>query len=132
MALNRWIATFLRPEARRWAEPVPSRRRLMISVVCALVAGAVTVQSNLTLPWHRDFGQAWFAAGAVLRGENPYALIGPGLEFDWPWPFIYPLTSAIAAIPLAPFPEHVAVVIFSMIGGGVLAVTTKPYHTGTS
>lgn len=100
---------------------VPPRRRLTISLALACVAGAVTVQSNLTLGWHRDFGQAWFAARAVLHGDNPYALVGPGLAYDWPWPLIYPLTTAIAAIPFAALAEPLAVVLFSMVGGGAFA-----------
>jgi hypothetical protein len=68
----------------------------------------------------RDFGQVWFAARAILEGQNPYVLIGPGLAYDWTWPFVYPLTSAIVAIPFAPFSESVASVVFAAVGTGCL------------
>jgi hypothetical protein len=106
---------------RRQYAPVPTRRRLAISLALACVAGAVTIQSNVTLGWHRDFGQAWFAARAMLNGGDPYLLVGPGLAYDWPWPLIYPLTTAVAAMPFAVLAESVAVVLFSMLGGGAFA-----------
>jgi hypothetical protein len=86
-----------------------------------MVAGAVTWQANVTKPWPRDFGQVWYAARAVLRGADPYSLIGPGHAYAWAWPFLYPLPAAVAAVPLAPLSEAAACVTFSVIGGTLFA-----------
>jgi hypothetical protein len=66
----------------------------------------------------RDFDQVWFAARALLAGRNPYAEIGPGLHFDWPAPLYYPLTAAIAVMPLATIARTAAAVLFAAIASG--------------
>ena len=63
----------------------------------------------------------WYAARALLHGVDPYPLVGPGRTFDFPMPFVYPLPSALAALPLAPFAPRVASAVFVGFGIGVLA-----------
>lgn len=104
--------------------PVPRGLRLAISVELA----ALTWFFALTRGAQRkDFAQAWFAARALLRGRNPYALIGPGREFEWSWTFFYPLHAAIAAMPFAPFAESMASALFAAVGVGVLAWTLAEF-----
>jgi len=103
------------------ASGVHWRPRLALAVAGGLLAAYATLRAYRAAPGHHDFGQVWFASRAILRGENPYHLIGPGLEYDWPWPFLYPLVSAIATLPLAPFPEAFAAAIFTFMGGAVFA-----------
>ena len=110
-----WITAVL--QTRR----VPLRQRSVLSGALGLMAGWMTVLENIRTIGHRDFGQVWFAARAILHGSDPYSLIGVGREFSWPWPFIYPLPAAVAAIPLAPFTEHAATVIFSVCAGAAFA-----------
>jgi hypothetical protein len=69
----------------------------------------------------RDFTQVWFAARAMLDGKNSYALIGPGLAFDWPSPLLYPLTAGVAALPLALLRQDIANAVFMWIGSGGFA-----------
>ena len=109
------------------AERVPTRTRLILSLVLALVGGGVTLQKNIVLPIPRDVDQVWFAARSVLNGLDPYQLIGPGRAFEWPAPFFYPLPAALIMIPLAPFPETVASVLFSAIAGGCFAWALLAY-----
>ena len=72
--------------------------------------------------WHpSDFGQSWFGAQALLHGANPYALIGPGLQYDWPWKLFYPATSMVIALPLSFFPEAVATFLFVAVSSALLA-----------
>jgi len=104
-------------EARR----VPTRRRAVLAVLCGLLAAAVTIQKNLREPTPRDFEQVWFAARAILSGADPYAQIGPGLAFDWPFPLVYPLPAAVIAIPLAPFPAQTATALFCAFAGALFA-----------
>ena len=77
-----------------------------------------------------DFGQVWFAARCVLAGVDPYSLIGPHLPFNWDWPFVYPITAALVAIPLTPFAESAASVLFVAIGAGCFAWTLMEHGYG--
>jgi hypothetical protein len=57
----------------------------------------------------------------LLRGGNPYALIGPGLQFDWPWPMFYPGTTLVVSMPLVILPELYAATVFVAVSAGLLA-----------
>jgi hypothetical protein len=81
----------------------------------------VTLRAYRVDPGHHDFGQVWYASRAILRGENAYQLIGPGLEYNWPWPFLYPLTAGIVTLPLAWLPEAWAAALFMVISGALFA-----------
>lgn len=70
---------------------------------------------------HSDFGMLWFGARALLRGIDPYSVIGPGKTFNYDWPLIYPGTALVAALPLAPFTEQWATAIFVGISAWLLA-----------
>jgi hypothetical protein len=94
------------------------------------VGAMLTLQANLQNPWPRDFAQAWFAARAVLDGANPYLLIGPGLPFDWPWPFLYPLPAALVAIPFSPLSQATASILFFGIGSACFAWALMQYGYG--
>jgi hypothetical protein len=110
---------------------VPTRTRIWLSALLGLVSGAVTVQSNLTKTWPRDFAQVWFSARAILRGVDPYLLVGPGLELDWAWPLLYPLPAGVIAIPFAPFSPGTASVLFSVIAGVAFAWALMEYGYAT-
>jgi hypothetical protein len=75
----------------------------------------------------RDFDQVWHAANALLAGRNPYAEIGPGLAFDWPAPLYYPLSAAVAVMPLALLPRTVAAALFAALASAafVYAATRR-------
>lgn len=67
-----------------------------------------------------DFDQFHFAARALWRGENPYAAIGPGREFEWGWQLNYPLPSVLFVMPLAWLPVVAGRVTFAAAGGALL------------
>ena len=102
---------------------VPWRPRLALALAGGLLVAWATLKEYRVNPGHHDFGQVWYASGAILRGENAYQLIGPGLSYDWPWPFLYPLTAAIVTLPFASLPEAWAAALFMVIGGAVFAWT---------
>lgn len=78
----------------------------------------------------RDFDQVWFGARAVLRGADPYALIGPGRAFEWRWPLYYPLPAMLVALPLAWLPVAVARALFvgASVGACSMAFTRDGWH----
>ena len=99
-------------------------RRLAFSVIIALLAGCYcwldAAYIRPSIP-HRDFDSVWLAARLLIGHRNPYALIGPGGQYEWGFPFFYPLTAAVAVLPLAWLPFFAARIIFSGISAGAFA-----------
>lgn len=48
-----------------------------------------------------DFTWHWLAARALIEGKDPYVVITAGGPFQLDAPYVYPLTTAIAAVPFA-------------------------------
>lgn len=91
----------------------------------AVVAGALATLLTLVRALHEpavttDFDQFHFAARALLRGDNPYAVVGRGREFEWGWPLNYPLPAVILVLPLAWLPVEAGRVAFAAAAGGIL------------
>ena len=84
------------------------------------------------MPWHpSDFGLSWFGALALRHGADPYALIGPGLQYDWPWRMLlYPVTSMVVALPLSYLPEIVATFLFVAVSCGLLSYALTENNWG--
>jgi hypothetical protein len=99
--------------------PVPSwRLRAWLAIAASVLSGLRAFLWVSGEAKSRDFDQVWYAARALLAGRNPYAEIGPGLHFDWPAPLYYPLTAAVAVMPLAAIARSVATVLFAAIASG--------------
>jgi hypothetical protein len=71
--------------------------------------------------WRGDFDIVHAAGRAVLEGRSPYAEVGPGRPFDWPWLMLYPMPAVTLTLPLAWLDAVVARSIFAGVSGGVLA-----------
>jgi hypothetical protein len=113
------------PRAQRVRVPSPKapdhihRRFVVLLVVVVstiMVWGQAQVRGKPS-----DFSQSWAAARYLIQGLNPYDLIGPGREFWWDFPFLYPLTGAVAAMPFAWLPLALADQAFFAVGSGLLA-----------
>jgi hypothetical protein len=93
--------------------------RVRITLGCGLLAAYVawTVAGMRRM----DIAQVWYASRALLAGQDPYALIGPGRAFEWPAALFYPLTAALTVLPLAPLPERWAGAVFVGLGAASLA-----------
>ncbi|HEY8165702.1 MAG TPA: hypothetical protein VIF83_09140 [Gemmatimonadaceae bacterium] len=101
--------------------PSVARRALVASSI-GIAAGALAVLRFERITWHpSDFGMIWFGARALLHGANPYGLVGPGMQYDFPWTVNYPATSFVVALPLTPFSEVVATFLFVAISAALLA-----------
>lgn len=104
------------------ARPPRLAARIAVAIAIGVASGLLVVARDLQFPWHRsDFGVTWFGAQALLHGGNPYALIGPGLQYDWTWRMMYPVTAMVTAIPLSFLPEILAAFLFVAVSGGLLA-----------
>ena len=101
--------------------PVRGRTRLLVAVLLASLASFRTWQLATHHTYPRDIAQVWYASRALLHGDDPYPLIGPGRPFDWPAPLSYPLTAAVALVPLAPLSQLWASVAFSFLGAACFA-----------
>jgi hypothetical protein len=104
-------------------QPVPTRRRLKIALALGLLCGFRTWLVAAVAHGPRDFEQVWFAASMLLQHRDPYALVGPGLQFDSRFGLAYPLTAAVVALPLTPLSGLWASIVFVVIGGSLFAWT---------
>ena len=95
-------------------------RRIVVSLIVALAAASIHYAQQLATPGHPgDFGVAWFGARALLDGRNPFELIGPGLEYDWPWAPLYPATAMVVAIPFSFLPQLSGTMLFVAVSAGL-------------
>src|SRR5688572_17707728 len=98
------------------------RTRIAIASIVAIASVALIAFDRVAQPDAiPDFDHLWFAATAILDGRDPYQLIGPGREFNWPWLYYYPLTAPTSILPLALLPLTVARALFVAVPAGLLA-----------
>jgi hypothetical protein len=115
--------------ARFTADRNPKRSaRLVVAVVVAAAAGFIAFE-GFRSHLHSDFGAAWFGAGAMLEGRNPYELIGRGREFEQ-WPLLYPATALVTVVPFTPLSERTATVTFVVLSALLLGygATRNGWH----
>lgn len=107
----------------------PTRRRIFLAVACGVAAATITLVS-----WSRpnaretqfgtilppDFSVVWTAARALLAGDNPYAVVGPGRTLDIPFGQPYPLPAVVVALPFAVLPMIPATALFVGVSMGLL------------
>lgn len=109
----------------------PSRRArlraaLLLGLGAALVATVAAERPNPSYDMYSDFDQLWVAARALLSRTDPYGVIGPGSAVRWPWPLVYPATSAAAVLPVAVLPLGLARALVVGAGVCVLAWSLTP------
>ena len=103
------------------ADRSTSRTRAIVALAFALVAAAYATARALHEPnWPTDFDQLWYAARALLAGNDPYGAVGPGTPFPWLWPLYYPLPAVLFAVPFSFLPVVAARVAFSTLAAGLL------------
>jgi hypothetical protein len=115
-------------------EGLSVRRRLAIAMAMAALSGAYVAwfafDTKQTGLGGSDFDQLWFAARALLNGRDPYALIGPGKEFEWQWPLAYPLSTVVAATPFALLPLLVARIVVAALSAGLFTFAISARGVG--
>jgi hypothetical protein len=108
--------------AKRRAVVSPRVQRIALAAATAITAAIVTWMFwSQPRPQGSDLGQVWAGARALVHGESPYDVIGPGRAFDWPFPLLYPVTAAVTLMPLAALPMRVVDPVFVGLGFGLFA-----------
>jgi hypothetical protein len=111
--------------AKMWlrANHLSARTRRAVFALAVALTGALLSLSFWSDPQVQpsDLGQVWAASRALLHGENPYEVVGPGRAFDWAWPLLYPLTAPLALVPLAWLPLSLTDPLFVALGFGLFA-----------
>jgi hypothetical protein len=105
--------------------------RIAVAVGVGGIAAAFRYAEEIrTNGAHSDFGAVWFGARSLIRGVNPYPLIGPGKVFDWDFHLNYPATALVAALPLSIFPEVIASILFVFLSATALtyAITRDDWN----
>ena len=96
----------------------PSRRdRIIIACLVAAVVGSLAPMTDAG----GDFIQLWGGAGALLRGADPYAAVGPGRPVPWPWPLYYPVPALLPALPFTLLPLWLARAVWVAVLSGLFA-----------
>ena len=90
-----------------------SRDRVYSLMYVLLVNARPELQAN-------DFTYPWLAARAMLHGDEPYVDVARQAT-PWGGAFFYPLTAAVAVLPLAALPARLAGSLFVGLGAGLLA-----------
>ena len=97
-------------------------QRLLFAVLVAIGSGTyVYFYARANPDFVSDFDQVWAGAAAVVRGDNPYEIIGPRRAFHWAWPLYYPIPALLVATPLGLLPVVAARVVFASVSAGLFA-----------
>jgi hypothetical protein len=76
---------------------------IAFGLLVGTAAFGYVVFRGVSSPVASDFDQLWYGARGAWRGVSPYAVVGPGREFDWDYLF-YPMPAVIIAMPFASMP----------------------------
>jgi hypothetical protein len=111
------------PEGVPWGDNNPTRaQRIVVALlIAALAGGGLAFHLKYADLYRTDFSQLKFGAEAMLRGADPYKLVGMGQVFESKWPVMYPGTAYVAAIPFVPLSDIAAGALFIAIGAFLLA-----------
>jgi hypothetical protein len=104
-----------------------TRTRVVVAILFAVLTGVYATSRALHEPnWPTDFDQLWFAARGLLKGTDPYVVVGPGRQFQWDWPLYYPVTAVLLAVPFTVLPVLWARVAFSTVTAALLGWAIGP------
>ena len=113
-----------RPDANVSARARRIALTLAVGVTASLLTWMIWRQPQ---PQASDLGQVWAGSRALLRGQNPYDVVGPGRAFEWAFPLLYPLTAMLTLVPIAWMPLSWVDPIFVGLGFALFtwAVTSE-------
>ncbi|MGH7503405.1 MAG: hypothetical protein ACREL7_16885 [Longimicrobiales bacterium] len=95
------------------------RARLAVALtVAATSAALVSLYYRVHPHLQADFDPLWFAARALVAGENPYRVVA---DLGWEWPLYYPIPALLIVLPFAILPMAIARGVFVAVMTGLLA-----------
>ena len=111
------------PDSIFSGRPLARGERVAIALLIAVASGIAAYLAFQRVPemLARDFTYPWRAARALLDGQDPYAVIRPAGPPPFDMWYMYPLTAAIAVVPLAWLEPTWGGALFVAIGAGLLA-----------
>lgn len=105
-------------------------RRVIMAIIIGACA-AYLAWPGVGVVGASDFNQLWYGARALLEGGSPYAAVGPGRTFEWPFPLFYPLPAVLVAVPFTMISPAAASMLFSGIAAALLVwvfTRSHPYR----
>ena len=109
------------PGAANIHAPIDRRMRWALAIALGVLVAPIAWHIQTIHSHPSDFAQVWYGARALVAGENPYDIVGPGRAFPWPFPLLYPLTALIPAVPFAAVPLRFANVLWVACSTAILA-----------
>jgi hypothetical protein len=97
------------------------QRRLIMTAAAGWSAYVSLSYQAARHGWPSDLGQIKAAGAMILAGLNPYLEIGPGLRYNWQWPFVYPITAAWVLLPFQWMSLWLLDAVLCAAAGAVLA-----------
>src|SRR5262245_23101960 len=106
--------SLLPPHSIFTGRPLSRGERVVIAVLVSIAAGLAAAIAFQKLPgmMARDFTYPWSGARALASGADPYQVIRPTGPPPADMYFMYPLTAAVAVLPLAAAPVALGGVLF--------------------
>jgi hypothetical protein len=114
------ILGWSKPDVAKPDTRIGRRMRWALAIAIGVVVAPIAWHIQTIHSHPSDFAQVWYAARALLAGNNPYEVVGPGRPFPWPFPLLYPLTALITAIPFAAMPLRVANMLWVACSAAIL------------
>lgn len=115
-SLHRGAELPAEPTSIRWEQ-----RALVAAIVAGLATWYLIRLARVMPNYGTDFDPIRYGAKLWLRGEDPYATIGPGLAHWWNYRLRYPPTALLLALPFSAIPILIARAIFVSLTSGALA-----------
>jgi hypothetical protein len=112
-------------------DPSPDRaERIAVSLALAAITGAFYWGGSSSPSYYSDLDQVWHASRALFHGQDPYSVVGRGLDADQVFPLYYPLPALVAFLPFTALPLAIARTLFVAVSAGLLAyaVTWDGWH----
>lgn len=105
-----------------WASGPPDRaQRIVVALIIGLVAASLHYFKPGGSGGLSDFSTLWYGSSFLVKGLNPYSMIGPHRVIDLPSPVFYPAPALVAVLPLTVFSVEHAGVVFVFISAALLA-----------
>jgi hypothetical protein len=98
-------------------------------LVAALAAGAAALRWIGPPQVEPDFALSWAAARALVRGADPYVA---ALAVSHGYPLYYPMTAAVAVLPIAWLPLAAGHVVFAALSGFAYGAAARRLGPGAA